>query len=646
MKHKSKSVGYMLAFFLGGLGAHAFYYKKYIRGTLYLLFCWTYIPVCLGWFDMFFIKKWHKQLEDNRDISSNAELSPTLSEVIEQEVTQAIKPVIDNARNNLIFYNEEDIVLPKYRHLQTSKEILADIERIKHPKREVHSRNGISIEVTFSHSRESFVQDSLRYAGESGGICQEVPLQAYWMTFDMLNSKQRDWYFYWRDQVLKGNYIEVDLSYVFLYTYELLNYSFNPNASFNVSMLVRLYENYVERLPKLERYLKQWIADMLYELGEQALAEEWSVERGDIPPLYNQLKEKADQLSKISITSWKPYVRNYRETVFYKEHKNKVFKIFKESIPLLQRIYKEERNDLISRWFQTKKEREIRRLFSSAVVGRSYNEIHIGVERIRPTEELYNEVTALFRLFENVARILNGEKREIKVEEGFLPEGFKNMMMEHFSRAAKETNKRFKVVQNAEYQEKDGEIPLPPQETVENQVESTKPTIEFNVEKIIQLQNETDELINTIDSRNETEDELIKGVMESETKEAVRLDTECDLDVQVIAEKDESSLETNLLSALGGNSDVEGEDEFIESLTDIEIEFLSRFENGQYRHEEAIQFLKQRGIMIGMFLNELNEKANEYLGDNFLENQGDEIVVYEEYEHIMEKVKELQVHEY
>ena len=123
-------------------------------------------------------------------------------------------------------------------------------------------------------------------------------------------------------------------------------------------MLVRLYENYVERLPKLERYLKQWIADMLYELGEQALAEEWSGERG-YSPLYNQLKEKADQLSKISITSWKPYVRNYRETVFYKEHKNKVFKIFKESIPLLQRIYKEERNDLICRWFQTKRKEKL-----------------------------------------------------------------------------------------------------------------------------------------------------------------------------------------------------------------------------------------------------------------------------------------------
>ena len=72
-----------------------------------------------------------------------------------------------------------------------------------------------------------------------------------------------------------------------------------------------------------------------------------------------------------------------------------------------------------------KKEREIRHLFSSAVVGRGYNEIHIGVERIRPTEELYNEVTALFRLSENVARILNGEKREIKVEEDFCRKGLK-----------------------------------------------------------------------------------------------------------------------------------------------------------------------------------------------------------------------------
>lgn len=646
MKHKSKTIGYVLALFLGGLGAHAFYYKKYTRGILYFLFCWTYVPVLLGWIDMLFIKKWHSQLDGNRERNNNTTFSLAPSEVIAEDTSERVEPTFHYVRSNSMFYNEERIVLPKYKGLQTPKEILEDIERIKHPNKEVYSRNEFHIEVTFSRSYENFLKDSLKYAGESRQICSEIPLQAYWTTFDMLNSKQKDWYFYWRGQVVKENYIEVDLSYVFLFTYELLNYSFNQNASFNVSMLVRLYENYVERLPKLEHYLKRWIADMLYELGEWSLAKEWFVDRDETPTLYNQLKEKEEQLSKISITVWKPYIRNYRETVFYKEHKNKVFKVFKESVSLLQQIYGEEKSNLADRWFQTNKEREIRRLFSAAVIGRSHNDIHITVERIRPNEDLYNEVTALFRLSENVARILNGEKREIKVEEEFLPEGFKNIMMGHFSKAAKEVNKRFKVVQDSEPQEKGGKIPLPPQGMDEKQGEATKPTIDFNIENIMQLQTENEELINTIDSRTETDEVLTNMDIEYETKKEVLLDTEYDLAVQPTTNKEESNLEVDILSALGGYNDIEGEEGFIESLTDIEIEFLNHFEHGQYQYEDAIQFLKKKSIMIGMFLSELNEKANNHFGDNFLEKQDGLIVVYEEYEESMEKIKELQVHEY
>jgi TM2 domain-containing membrane protein YozV len=61
--NKSKPVGYLLAFFLGGLGGHAFYYRRYVRGVLYLILCWTYIPIILGWIDMLFINKWHKKLQ-------------------------------------------------------------------------------------------------------------------------------------------------------------------------------------------------------------------------------------------------------------------------------------------------------------------------------------------------------------------------------------------------------------------------------------------------------------------------------------------------------------------------------------------------------------------------------------------------------
>ena len=39
-----RSVAALLAFFLGGFGAHKFYLGKIGQGLLYLIFCWTFIP--------------------------------------------------------------------------------------------------------------------------------------------------------------------------------------------------------------------------------------------------------------------------------------------------------------------------------------------------------------------------------------------------------------------------------------------------------------------------------------------------------------------------------------------------------------------------------------------------------------------------
>lgn len=44
-KKSVNKIGYaLLAFFLGGFGAHKFYAGKVGLGILYLLFCWTFIP--------------------------------------------------------------------------------------------------------------------------------------------------------------------------------------------------------------------------------------------------------------------------------------------------------------------------------------------------------------------------------------------------------------------------------------------------------------------------------------------------------------------------------------------------------------------------------------------------------------------------
>lgn len=48
---KNKTTAALLAFFLGGLGAHRFYLGQIGYGFAYLLFCWTMIPIFIALID-------------------------------------------------------------------------------------------------------------------------------------------------------------------------------------------------------------------------------------------------------------------------------------------------------------------------------------------------------------------------------------------------------------------------------------------------------------------------------------------------------------------------------------------------------------------------------------------------------------------
>jgi TM2 domain-containing membrane protein YozV len=48
MSSKNKVTAALLAIFLGGIGAHKFYFQQIPMGIVYLLFCWTGIPAIIG----------------------------------------------------------------------------------------------------------------------------------------------------------------------------------------------------------------------------------------------------------------------------------------------------------------------------------------------------------------------------------------------------------------------------------------------------------------------------------------------------------------------------------------------------------------------------------------------------------------------
>lgn len=688
MKVKSKRVGYVLAFFLGGFGIHAFYYRKYVRGSLYLLFSWTYIPVFLGFLDMLFIKYWHNSFEDkmltqlnhsnldtqkgdtmkknNRDdhrklfmneqkktgevnndeadeqyqfdLEKNSIEKSQIKDSFALKISK-IRKMLENSQHNIEdydmpltsepFYNEDEIILEKYKHIETTTEILIEIEEVKYN----YFFSNYYFNIDYNFNDYHFLLNSLDYASEKGIECPEMQFHTYRTTFGQLSDDQKKWYFYWRGQALKGNYLEVDLSYIYLFIYELINYSFNQKAAFNISMLVRLHERYSGIQTKLNNFLSNWIADMLREVGEIELSEEWD-STAEIQckfPLYKNLSEQQVDLTRISITVWKPHIKYYNPTKFFDANKNKIYNVFKNSIPLLQELYEKQEIQLRDHFFEIQSNMHEHCLYSNAVLGRKRKYLPIQKQSVQPKDSLNVQVTALFRLSENVARLLNGEKRQIKVDETVLPEGFKELMLAHFSSDEKYSQSRFKVVQEANTAGGYGTIPSRPEEVA---IPQQIPLIQFDNEKIKGFQAETEELIEIFNER-EIEDESLE-FNSSQPEKDVLPEIQNTTFFENTKEKD-SVTSGNLFALEDG--DVE-EEEFIDSLNEKEREFLLQFIDGVYNRQTANAFLKKRGAMLAVFISGINEKANEFLGDNLLEIQDDEIVVYEEFEKCIATIKE------
>ena len=51
IKNQKRAIRF--SFIFGGLGLHKFYLGQYLKGSLYLMFSWTLVPMIVGWVDAF-----------------------------------------------------------------------------------------------------------------------------------------------------------------------------------------------------------------------------------------------------------------------------------------------------------------------------------------------------------------------------------------------------------------------------------------------------------------------------------------------------------------------------------------------------------------------------------------------------------------
>jgi len=531
-----------------------------------------------------------------------------------KRATELIKKEVFQASEELV-YNVESIILPEYQQVNVPLEVEEFLKHLQMIPFEHHD---------FRWGSSEFCQDSLSYARRQETQANSITYKSYWPSFHSLDDAQEKWYFYWRKEVLSGNYIDTNSGYILIFVYELLNYTFNDNAAFNLSMLDRLYTNYHDKYFDLANYLPQWIADFCYELGEYDLEKKWAAkvhthEYSD----YDNLKRLENKLETVSITFWKRFIR-YSKTKFFKANRNLIYKVFKASVSLLRTNYQAQGKNLIDEWMPLNEKAQFERsLFRNAIIGRKV-QIKTEVNR-RPTLKMREDLTALFRLAENIARMNIGEKRQLSLDEVLFPEGFKNVLIELFvarSESAPFTKGRFIKTRDQGVRGLGSAIPNPPENP--DPIVATIPIIEFDLDRIDMLDKESKELLELFALRYDDQEED-EPQDTSDIAEMVN-----SLETLKSSAKDKDQL-PNSPQELSLDEEVES---FIAVLNELERDFITGFKNMVRATEEGMQTLKSRDIMMGVFLNTLNEKSLEYLGDNLVEQEGDVLSFNEDFKQV------------
>ncbi len=91
---------------------------------------------------------------------------------------------------------------------------------------------------------ETFRQDVLRYQHKKGKKAPFVPCDSLNIDFAQMDSKQKNFYFYFREQVLKGNFIHTDDFYILLFATELAFGFRNFPLEKSHKIISDLYEQY------------------------------------------------------------------------------------------------------------------------------------------------------------------------------------------------------------------------------------------------------------------------------------------------------------------------------------------------------------------------------------------------------------------
>lgn len=115
---------------------------------------------------------------------------------------------------------------------------------------------------------DTFRKAALIYYDYKCGKCDFASFYSYKPQYSQMNTEQKKYYFYWRDQLRHSRYLKTDYSYIYLYAYEILNLPERIGKEEGLKRLIEVWSAYRKELPRIDIPFSAWVQDycLVYQL--------------------------------------------------------------------------------------------------------------------------------------------------------------------------------------------------------------------------------------------------------------------------------------------------------------------------------------------------------------------------------------------
>ncbi|MBQ8848853.1 MAG: TerB N-terminal domain-containing protein [Clostridia bacterium] len=204
-----------------------------------------------------------KELDDFWDIS---ELIPRKSDSFGHPKSTDTVEIVAAPKSTELFDKESSTLIKRYIPPHSGNSELSakaqfdDVESYAPDASLIH-RVTVKKHKTAYNYYGAFLKDAINYMDTRGTPCDYIPFFSYVPQYDQMNDEQRAYYFWFRENARRGNFIKTDQGYLFLYVFELLNLGKRLNVKETQYILMSLWNEYNGVFPAISSKLADWICD-------------------------------------------------------------------------------------------------------------------------------------------------------------------------------------------------------------------------------------------------------------------------------------------------------------------------------------------------------------------------------------------------